>query len=172
MRVEVQQKIRVPYEEYLVIITSITFAQFVRSKLDPRVEVTTVRRETVGDQFFRTAIWSTKLGSKARMFFKVPELMVEDRQVLDLKRGRFTWEYIPNVFSERFKSQGTGTLEPAPDGLVWRIAGDVTLKVALVGRRFEKRSAELIKKGAELTAKAMERYYREVHLPAQKGTPT
>jgi hypothetical protein len=161
MEFSVETEIGIAYERYFETVLSDTFAEWLKQHLkDARFEI--ARNDQVGAQWHRTVIWTHELPDKLRKILKVPDLILEDRQVISPDEGTLEWTYIPNVGAKRFSARGTGRIRRIDAGVSREISGEVSLKIPLVGKRIASQVITFVRKGEVDAKRAIESYLHEI----------
>jgi len=163
MHFDVDHVIRIPFDSYFDFVLSERFNDWVKKTLQ-QDERKIVRSEEIDGVLYRTVRSERILSTKAQKYFKVPRLIIEDRQEIRRAEGLFAWEYVPNVGASRFSAKGTGRIEPFGEHVKRTISGDVTFKIPLIGKRIERRVVEWVRENISKIGDALERYYHKHHV--------
>jgi hypothetical protein len=159
MHFEVEHVIRVPFARYYELVLSDAFMTWSREQLKA-AERSVVRHEELGGKLHRDVRTVWDLSEKAQRWLKTPRFVLEERLVLDRARNEYTWEYAPSVGASRFSAHGRGRLEPAGEHCKRFVEGEVTVRVFLLGGRFERRAVERLRAFVTRQGDAIEEFYR------------
>ncbi len=164
MDFELTHAVRIPFDEYFDVVLSDRFVAWVKEKLqqDEREIVQYEERDGV---IHRTVRSERILSAKAQKYFKVPRLIVDERQRIDRDRGEVAWEYVPNVGAKRFTSKGTTAAEAHQDGTLLTVRGEVSFRIPLVGKRIERHSVAWMEDNFHKMLGGLEEFYRTVYAP-------
>lgn len=165
MDFELTHAVRVPFAEYFDVVLADSFVAWVKEKLqqDEREVVQFDQRDGV---IHRTVRSERILSAKAQKYFKVPRLIVEERQRIERDRGEYSWEFIPNVGAKRFTSKGTTRATAHQDGTLLAVRGEVSFRIPLIGRRIERHSVAWMEDNFHKMLGGLEEFYRTVYKPA------
>jgi len=159
MHFEVEHVIRIPFDKYFETVLSEKFNLWVKNRLKV-AERAIVRHEEVAGKIHRTLRVETDLSERARKWLKVNRLIIDENMVIDKATNSYTWEYIPNVGVKRFTASGTGRIAPSGEHVKRTIAGDITVRFAIIGSRIEKRLVEWAKNNMGKAGEMLEEYHR------------
>lgn len=75
--------------------------------------------------------------------------------------NQLRWKIVPMVIRDRFSGDGTTTVIPSPTGCERIIAGDVTIRIPLLGGTMEKRLVDDVSASYEAAARIINEILRE-----------
>lgn len=73
----------------------------------------------------------------------------------DFASHRGTWKTVPSVLADQFASSGTFSITAAADAVVFRMEGETTARLPLIGRRAEKQAVATAEKNHRAIADAV-----------------
>ncbi|HOX46925.1 MAG TPA: DUF2505 family protein [Myxococcota bacterium] len=168
MHFQVEHTIRIPFERYYDVVLSDDFLRWAGKKMKV-AERSLVRNEESGGLLYRTVRTAWDVSERAQRFLKAPRFELEERLVLDRARHTYTWEYAPSVWANRFSARGSGRLEQAGAHVKRVVEGEITVRVFLLGGRFERKVAERMRAFVTRQGDSVEEYYRTQLAP--QGAP-
>jgi hypothetical protein len=161
MKYTLRHTLRIPADQYLACVTSPEYDAWAkeRLKLEGRTEIE--RRETP-DRLFRRVKMVRAVSERSRAWIKQDSFEMIDTTDVDKRTNTFTWEIVPNVWTDKIVARAKGKIVPAgPDACVREMEIDLQVKVMLIGGKIEKAIAERIDEYFVKVNAALEEFYRE-----------
>ena len=114
-----------------------------------------LRMDRDGDRLVRVLRVVSHGGVPAPFSTFAKTFFFDETTEYDFARHRGTWKTVPSVLRERFRSEGTFCFLEERGGVIFRLAGETSANLPLVGRQAENHAISTAQRSHEALAKAV-----------------
>ena len=161
MKYTLRHTLKIPADRYFAVITSPEYDVWAKEKLQLESRVETERREAP-ERLFRRVKMVRAFSERTRAWVKRDRLTMIDTTDVDRRDNTFTWEIVPDIWTDRITARAKGRITPAgPDACVREMEIEIVVKVMLIGKKIEKGIADKIDDYFVKVNGALENFYRD-----------
>ena len=171
MKYTLRHTVRIPADRYIAVITSPEYDAWAKEKLklEDRIEI---ERTETPERLFRKVKMVRTVSERTRAWIKRDRFEMIDTTDVDKRANTFTWEVVPNVWTDKITARAKGRITPAgPDACIREMEFDLRVNVMLIGGKIEKAIAERIDDYFVKVNAALEEFYRDHFQNKTQGTP-
>jgi hypothetical protein len=169
MKYTLRHTLKIPADMYLKVVTSPEYDAWAAEKLKLENRTEIERRET-DDRLLRRVKMTRLVSERTRAWIKKDRFEMVDTMDIDKRANTFTWEIVPNVWTEKITARAKGRVTPAgADACVREMEFEIKVNVMLIGGKIEKGIAEKIDEYFTKVNAALEEFYRDRYLKKEGG---